>query len=101
MSAQFTKKITGKILLCFAILQLGCIKTSAAPYQYTIPETTNDGWECASLKTVGIDSNLIQQLCERIGDNTYKNIHSVLLVKSGKLVFENYFSGQNSAGQNQ
>jgi CubicO group peptidase (beta-lactamase class C family) len=36
---------------------------------------------------------------ERIGDKSYENVHSVLLVKNDKLVVEEYFSGQNSAGQ--
>lgn len=82
------------------IMHLACIKCPAA-YQYTVPEMTNDGWECASLGAVSLDINLIQQLMERISDNTYKNIHSVLIVKDGKLVVEGYFPGSNSAGQSQ
>ena len=68
-------------------------------YQYTVPEKTNDGWETASLSSVNIDAGLIKELFERIGDNSYKNIHSVLLVKNGKLVVEKYFPGQDSLGQ--
>jgi CubicO group peptidase (beta-lactamase class C family) len=68
--------------------------------QYTVPENANDGWETASLNSVNLDAGLITELFERIGDNSYKNIHSVLLVKNGKLVVENYFPGQDSFGQN-
>src|ERR1035441_1487732 len=70
-------------------------------YQYTIPEKTNDGWETASLNSVNLDAGLIKELFERIGDNSYKNIHSVLLVKNDKLVVEEYFPGQDSNGQYQ
>jgi CubicO group peptidase (beta-lactamase class C family) len=70
-------------------------------YQYTVPAKTNDGWETASLSSVNIDAGLIKELFERIGDNSYKNIHSVLLVKDGKLVVEEYFQGQDSKGQYQ
>jgi CubicO group peptidase (beta-lactamase class C family) len=70
-------------------------------FQYTVPEKTNDGWETDSLNSVSLDTNLISELFERVGDDSYKNIHCVLLVKNGKLVVEEYFSGQNSAGQSQ
>jgi CubicO group peptidase (beta-lactamase class C family) len=68
-------------------------------YQYTVPAKTNDGWETASLSSVNIDAGLIKELFERIGDNSYENIHSVLLVKNGKLVVEKYFPGRDSLGQ--
>ena len=70
-------------------------------YQYIVPEKTNDGWETASLNSVNLDASLINELFERISDQNYKNIHSVLLVKNGKLVVEEYFSGQDSKGQYQ
>jgi CubicO group peptidase (beta-lactamase class C family) len=68
-------------------------------YQYTVPAKTNDGWETASLNSVNLDNSLIKELFERIGDNSYENIHSVLLVKNGKLVVEKYFPGRDSLGQ--
>jgi CubicO group peptidase (beta-lactamase class C family) len=68
-------------------------------YQYPVPEKTNDGWETASLNSVNLDANLIKELFDRIGDNSYKNIHSVLLAKNGKLVVEEYFPGRDSVGQ--
>jgi CubicO group peptidase (beta-lactamase class C family) len=70
-------------------------------YQYTVPQKTNDGWETASLNSVNLDAGLIRELFERIDDNSYKNIHSVLLVKNGKLVVEEYFPGRDSTGQYQ
>jgi CubicO group peptidase (beta-lactamase class C family) len=68
-------------------------------HQYAVPEKTNDGWETASLNSVHLDAGLIKELFERIGDNSYKNIHSVLFVKNDKLVVEEYFPGQDSVGQ--
>ena len=67
-------------------------------YQYIVPGKTNDGWETASLNSVNLDASLINGLFERISDKSYENIHSVLLVKNGKLVVEEYFSGQDSNG---
>jgi hypothetical protein len=42
-------------------------------YRYAVPEKTDDGWETTSLAEAGLDPALIQELFERIGDETYKN----------------------------
>ena len=86
-----------KIILCFAVVLSAYFSASA--YQYAAPEKTNDGWEIASLDDEKLDAGLFKEIFERIGDKSYKNVHSVLLVKNGKLVVEEYFSGQTSAGQ--
>jgi CubicO group peptidase (beta-lactamase class C family) len=65
------------------------------------PEKTNDGWDTADLESEHVDAKLIGELLSRIRDNTYTNIHSVLLVKNGKLVVEEYFTGRNEDGQEQ
>ena len=75
-------------LIC-AVLLVSCAPAHTSP----VPEQTNDGWPTASLAEVGIDEMKIGEAIERIHDDTYQNIHSVLIVKDGKLVFEEYFSG--------
>jgi CubicO group peptidase (beta-lactamase class C family) len=70
--------------------------TEAAPrdvpaYQYCVPEKINDGWETASLQSENLSADSIKDLIARIRDNTYKNIYSVVLVKRGKIVLEEYF----------
>jgi CubicO group peptidase (beta-lactamase class C family) len=86
-----------KIFFCLAAVLSACF--GAAAYQYVVPEKTNDGWEVASLTDEKLDAGLLKEMFERISDKSYKNIHSIVLVKNGKLVVEEYFSGQNSAGQ--
>jgi CubicO group peptidase (beta-lactamase class C family) len=88
-----------KTTLCLAIALSAC--SGATAYQYSVPEKTNGGWDVASMADEKIDAGLIKEMFERIGDQSYKNIHSVLLVKNGKLTVEEYFSGQNSSGQSQ
>jgi len=77
---------------------------TTAPYD-KIPEQTDDDWEVASLVDAGINPVKISRMLEFIyygqkrGDTPelpnglpkYKNIHSILIVKDGKLVFEEYF----------
>jgi CubicO group peptidase (beta-lactamase class C family) len=105
MDALFTRRLAWfGALLAIVTFHVGCVRAEsltndAKPYQYGVPERLNDGWETASLSGVSLDTNLIRELFVRIGDNSYKNIHSVLMVKNGKLVIEEYFPGQDSTGQ--
>jgi CubicO group peptidase (beta-lactamase class C family) len=62
-------------------------------YKYQIPEKTDDGWETASLSEADIDPAKINDMILNILNEKYKNIHSVLLVKNGKLILEEYFQG--------
>lgn len=71
---------------------------SRRPYEYTAPDKTADGWETASIGDVHLNRGLIADLCERISDDTYKNISSVVIVKDGKLVVEEYFPQQELLG---
>ena len=74
-------KILRFILLCTICLM------SCAPAQ------PDDGWQTASLDEVGIDSVKMDQVVALVQDNTYENIHAILIVKDGKLAFEAYFGG--------
>jgi len=68
---------------------------SEAGYTYRVPIELNDGWQTSSLTEAGLDAEKINELMHRIliGDDSVKNIHSVLLVKDGRLVLEEYFYG--------
>ena len=77
------------MLLALTLLLSGC----GQPYVYQMPEELDDGWETASLEKVGINEGLIAKAVKRIRDKTYPNVHSLLIVKDGKLVFEEYFGG--------
>jgi CubicO group peptidase (beta-lactamase class C family) len=64
---------------------------NAAPYEYSVPEKATSGWETASLASEGIDANQIASMFDHILNGEFKNISSVLLVRNGKLVAEEYF----------
>ena len=70
-------------------------KLTEIEYRYLIPLETDDGWQTSSLNEEGVDAEKINELMHRIliGHDTAKNIHSVLLVKDGRLVLEEYFYG--------
>jgi CubicO group peptidase (beta-lactamase class C family) len=62
-------------------------------YTYQLPQKADDGWKIASLHEEGVDSGKIIELIRSILNKRFKNIHSVLLVKNGKLILEEYFYG--------
>ena len=67
----------------------------SAEYIYTTPEQTDDGWETASLSDVGMDAGRITALVKVIYYNLYQEVHAIVIVKDGKLVFEEYFPGHD------
>ena len=44
---------------------------------------------------MGLDASKLDELSARIRSKTSMNIHSVLVVKNDKLVYEEYFSGKD------
>src|SRR5262245_57696671 len=48
----------------------------------------------------GVDSSLINRLAADIKNSVYPNIHSLLIARNGKLVFEHYWDGVNLTGTN-
>ena len=66
---------------------------SSGDYPYKIPPQTDDGWETTSLAEVGIDEKPLFNLMQRLDDLGDHRIHSLVIIKGGKLVFEEYFPG--------
>jgi CubicO group peptidase (beta-lactamase class C family) len=62
-------------------------------YRYHEPIHIDGSWEVSSLDEHEIDSKKIRELMHQIYANNLKNIHSILLIKNGKLILEEYFHG--------
>jgi CubicO group peptidase (beta-lactamase class C family) len=65
-------------------------------YVYRVPLELQDGIETASMRTAGIDTSLLYQLMDDIQAN-HDYMHSVLIIKDGKLIFEEYMNGWDPA----
>jgi CubicO group peptidase (beta-lactamase class C family) len=65
------------------------------PYRYKTPEQTNDGWQTADASEMKLNKKKLNDLAGKILKGTYPNIHSILVIKNGKLVFEEYFPGRD------
>jgi CubicO group peptidase (beta-lactamase class C family) len=83
----------------FAAMLLACIlllpscSPAAPPHAYHVPPELDDGWETASPEAVGMDPEKIEALVRDVRDGGYDSLHSVLVVKDGKLVLEEYTHG--------
>lgn len=66
---------------------------SPCDYRYEAPVETDDGWDVSSLAEMRIDPEKISGLVSHILDGSIPDIHSLLLVKDGNLVLEEYFHG--------
>jgi CubicO group peptidase (beta-lactamase class C family) len=65
----------------------------SVPYTYQPPENINDGLDVGTLDEVSIDSELIEKAVNDINRGKYREVHSILILKDGKLVLEEYFEG--------
>ncbi|MGN6530542.1 MAG: serine hydrolase domain-containing protein [Ginsengibacter sp.] len=60
-------------------------------YLYKIPDKLNDGLLVGDVSKTVLDTSLLREMMKKIIDGSYPNIHSVLIIKDGRLVFEQYF----------
>jgi CubicO group peptidase (beta-lactamase class C family) len=88
-----------QIVVLFAILFLLITACSVlegnSGYRYQSPPHTDDGWQTASLDEVGMDTERIAAFMNDLSAYPDHWVHSVLVIKEGKLVFEEYFQGQD------
>jgi CubicO group peptidase (beta-lactamase class C family) len=69
--------------------------TAQTGYEYAVPEENGDGWSTASLADVGMDPDILADLMNRLYRHPAHLVHSLLIVKDGSLVFEEYFDGRD------
>jgi len=67
--------------------------TEDIQYEYKVPQQTSDGWETTSLSNVGMDEASITEMMNILLNRDDHYIHGLLIIKNGKLVFEEYFDG--------
>ena len=80
--------------LAFLLLLANCGYSSPDKDGISIPELADDGWEVASLSSVGMNAVRFLQLLDRLERIGEHRIHGILVVKDRKLVFEHYFPGR-------
>jgi parallel beta-helix repeat protein len=81
----------------------GGLARAAAPAQAGVPRPTcqhhrqpptlDDGWRTATPEDLGLTCEPLVAMTEAIRRDDYRNVHAVLIVKDGHLVYEEYFTG--------
>jgi CubicO group peptidase (beta-lactamase class C family) len=61
----------------------------------TRPPQTDDGIATATPQDVGLDAAILGAMTGAILDGTYINVHSVLIARHDRLVYEKYFAGED------
>ena len=81
-------------LIFLAIILLSsCVKNKDILYDYSAPEDIGDGLEVSTLSDEGLDENKFREMMEAVIADPLHRIHSIIVLKNNKLVFEEYFEG--------
>lgn len=87
------KKLVIVIIVLGAAVFLESCSNDDPGYVYEIPPKTSDGWEVSSSNEVGLDSVQLIEMADYLESRYEHQIHSIVIVKNDKLVFEKYYEG--------
>lgn len=90
------KLITPKVIFSNKMWYTRQLNGEKFTYKYKMPEEKDDGLKTGSIINSSLDTGLIHTLMNRIVDHTYPGIHSILIIKDGKLILEEYFYEYNA-----
>ncbi|MFC1550797.1 serine hydrolase domain-containing protein [Candidatus Neomarinimicrobiota bacterium] len=84
-----------------SLIVYSCSEDATGPDTNTIipeiPELQNDGWPVSSLEEQGMDAELLGEVSWEIRNGDFEEVHGLLIIKNGYLVFEEYYwEGHNN-----
>ena len=83
------------LLTFFTLSSCEQTHTRLTDYSYTRPAQQHDGIQTGDMFNMGMDTARIVNLTRLILADTFPNIHSLLIMKDDKLLYENYFAGKD------
>jgi CubicO group peptidase (beta-lactamase class C family) len=94
------RKTLNSICTTFLLTVLMLIPTAAlsqpiSDYKYSPPAKLNDDIPTGTLRSVKLLESTLTAGTNEILKGTYANIHSLLILRDSKLVFEKYFGGED------
>jgi len=72
-----------------------CTIYATGAFHYRLPQDLDDNWDIASIQDVDLDSTYITKLTEELYLEDYTFLRSLLIIKAGNLVFEEYPDGSD------
>jgi CubicO group peptidase (beta-lactamase class C family) len=97
MRAVGRASVVAAIALLCGVAARGAAQAPAAsrPYRYAAPPALDDGWATGTLEQAAVDRGRIEQMTDEIRGHPEWNVHAVLIERDGRLVYEEYFSGND------
>ena len=84
------------LLFGLTLLLLSDCKRShyrSTAYSYSKPQELDDSLQTDNMYSAGMDTGRIVKLTQLILADSFPNIHSLLVFRGNKLIYENYFAG--------
>jgi CubicO group peptidase (beta-lactamase class C family) len=85
----------GRIFLCSALLVAGSPAMAQTSPDCPAPAKLDDGWVTSQPQTQGLDPSLICGIGARLGAWKDADVHAIVIVRHGTLVYERYFAGED------
>ncbi|MBK9163234.1 MAG: serine hydrolase [Acidobacteria bacterium] len=83
------------LTLVLLVVPPAALSQQVADYKYAPPAKLNDGIKTGTLRSAKIDEAKIVAGTNEILKGKFPNMHSLLIFRHGKLVYENYFTGED------
>lgn len=83
------------LVFCSALVQCSKKIDAGSPPVNNINYRILTDAEVNSLQAAGMDTLPIENMIRAVNNNDYPNIHSVLIARNKKLIFERYFAGKD------
>lgn len=87
------KKLALVIAIFLLLHATGCQTGTSGQYNYLPPERIDDGINVGTPDEVNMNEKLIAKAANSIQGGRFKEVHSMLIFRDNKLVFEGYFEG--------
>lgn len=78
-------------LACVPVTSARAQRAAASPYQP--PPQLSDGWKTTSADSLGVDAGRLAALATSIRAWPELGVHAILIERSGRLIYEEYFTG--------
>ena len=95
MKIPFNSNLAAFLSIILLLMPQTALSQQAADYKYAPPAKLNDGIKTGTLRAAKIDEAKIIAGTNEILKGTFPNMHSFLIFRHGKLVYENYFTGED------
>lgn len=80
-------------ILFTVLVNSSCNNNFSSQFPYETPLNLKDGLHIGNLADVGMNEDMLRKAVGRIEHGKYGQVHSMLIYKNDKLVFEDYYEG--------